>query len=512
MINNNKILIGKGENNVYLLPSLANRHGLIAGATGTGKTVTLKVLASDFSQLGVPVFIADIKGDVAGISKKGENNDKIQERLDIIGLKDFDFSGMPTRFFDVFQKQGHPVRTTISDMGPELLSRLMGLTNVQSGVMHITFKIADDNKLKLLDLKDLRTMLQYVGDHNKDYTTKYGNVSKQSIGAILRSILKLEDAGGDIFFGEPMFDILDFIDTDQDGKGIVNILDCKELYQSPLLYSTFLLWLLSELFENLPEVGDLDKPKLVFFFDEAHLLFDDAPKELIQQIERVVKLIRSKGVGVYFVTQNPTDIPDAVLAQLANRIQHALRAYTPKEIKSVRAAAQSFRENPAFDTQEIITQLKTGEALVSCLDPEGIPSIVQKTLICPPQCSFGTIDSSRRNNIIRSSELYGKYEETVDAESAYEILQIIMEEESKEEAKTKVSKSKRSKKSLLERAATNAMGTLTRESAKSAIGSFTGNYNPRKSPIEKATNSIISTISGELGRSLSRGFFGILKK
>jgi hypothetical protein len=309
-----------------------------------------------------------------------------------------------------------------------------------------------------------------------------------------------------------MFDILDFIDIDQDGKGIVNILDCAELYQSPLLYSTFLLWLLSELFENLPEVGDLDKPKLVFFFDEAHLLFDDAPKELIQQIERVVKLIRSKGVGVYFVTQNPTDIPDAVLAQLANRIQHALRAYTPKEIKSVRAAAQSFRENPAFDTQEIITQLKTGEALVSCLDQEGIPSIVQKTLICPPQCSFGTIDSSRRNNIIRSSELYGKYEETIDAESAYEILQIVMEEEAKEEAKTKVSKSKRNKKSLLERAATNAMGTLTRESAKSAIGSFTGNYNPRKSPIEKATNSIISTISGELGRSLSRGFFGILKK
>jgi DNA helicase HerA-like ATPase len=512
MINNEKILIGKGENNVYLLPSLANRHGLIAGTTGTGKTVTLKVLASDFSQLGVPVFIADIKGDVAGISKKGEHNIKIQERLDIIGLEDFDFSGMPTRFFDVFQKQGHPVRTTISDMGPELLSRLMGLTNVQSGVMHITFKIADDNKLKLLNLKDLRTMLQYVGDHNKDYTTEYGNVSKQSIGAILRSILKLEDAGGDIFFGEPMFDILDFIDIDQDGKGIVNILDCAELYQSPLLYSTFLLWLLSELFENLPEVGDLDKPKLVFFFDEAHLLFDDAPKELIQQIERVVKLIRSKGVGVYFVTQNPTDIPDAVLAQLANRIQHALRAYTPKEIKSVRAAAQSFRENPAFDTQEIITQLKTGEALVSCLDQEGIPSIVQKTLICPPQCSFGTIDSSRRNNIIRSSELYGKYEETIDAESAYEILQIVMEEEAKEEAKTKVSKSKRNKKSLLERAATNAMGTLTRESAKSAIGSFTGNYNPRKSPIEKATNSIISTISGELGRSLSRGFFGILKK
>jgi len=512
MIQNEKILIGKGNQNVYLLPSLANRHGLIAGATGTGKTVTLKVLASDFSQLGVPVFIADIKGDVAGISKAGKPHEKIQERIDIIGIQNFEFSGMPTRFFDVFQKQGHPIRTTVSDMGPELLSRLMGLTAIQSGVMHITFKIADDNSLKLLDLKDLRTMLQYVGDHNKEYTTEYGNVSKQSIGAILRAILKLHDAGGDIFFGEPMFDILDFIDNDDQGKGIINILDCVELYQSPLLYATFLLWLLSELFENLDEVGDLDKPKLVFFFDEAHLLFDDAPKELVQQIERVVKLIRSKGVGVYFVTQNPTDIPDSVLAQLANRVQHALRAYTPKEIKTVKAAAQSFRTNPNFDTQEQITQLKTGEALVSFLDEDGVPSVVEKTLICPPQCSFNSIDNERRKNIIRASELYGKYEDTIDAESAYEILKIVMEEEEKEEQKTKVAKKSKKKKSLLERAATNAMGTLTRESAKTAIGSFTGNYNPTKTPIEKATNSVISTIGGEIGRSLTRGLFSILKK
>ena len=508
MIENNKILLGKGEKNVYLLPKQANRHGLIAGATGTGKTVTLKILAEDFSQLQVPVFIADIKGDIAGLAKAGENSEALQTRINTLKLKDFKFQAAPVCFFDVFGERGHPVRTTISDMGPDFMARILDLTKIQDGVLHIIYRIADDNNLKLIDLKDLTAMLQYVGKHNKEYTTNYGNVSKQSVGAILRAVLELKDAGGDMFFNEPLFDINDFLKL-QNQQGVINVLDCVKLYRSPLLYSTFLLWLLSELFENLPEVGDLDKPKFVFFFDEAHLLFKDAPKALIQQIEQVIKLVRSKGVGIFFITQNPTDIPDAVLSQLGNRIQHALRAYTPKELKNVKAAANSFRTNPQFKTNEVIRELKTGEALVSCLDKDGIPSIVERTLICPPQCSFKTIPDLYRQTLITSSLLYGKYEEIIDENSAYEILTTILEQE---QSQTSQTKNKRSKKSLIERATTNAMGTLTRETTKTFIGSVTGNYNPRKSPLEKAANSLVSTISGEIGRSFSRGLFGILKK
>lgn len=519
MLDNGKILLGKANNkSVHLLAELANRHGLIAGATGTGKTVTLKVLAEGFSDLGVPVFLADIKGDVSGLCKKGEASEKVLQRIEQLGLENFQFKGYPVRFFDVFQKAGHPIRCTISEMGPELLSRLMNLTEVQSGVLNIVFRIADDMDLKLIDLKDLRSMLQYVAEHNKDYTAQYGNVSKQSVGAIQRAMLVLEDNGGDLFFGEPELDLNDWMQQAEDGRGYINILHGVELVQTPLLYSTFLLWLLSELFENLPEVGDLDKPKMVFFFDEAHYLFNDAPKVLIQKIEQTVKLIRSKGIGVYFITQNPSDLPDAVLAQLSNRIQHALRAYTPAEMKSIKAAADSFRVNPEFDTKEVLCELQTGEALVSCLDEKGRPSVVERTMICPTQSYMAAIDQSRRKAVITSSDLYGKYEELVDNESAYELLEAMNEEESVEEktkqATIKTTKKTTKKKSVVERAATNAMSTLTRETTKDLIDTFVFNKDTsrRQSSVQKAANSAIRTLSGELGKSISRGLFGVLKK
>lgn len=513
MIKNNCILLGQAEKPIVLHPSMANRHGLIAGATGTGKTVTLKVLAEGFSQLGVPVFLADVKGDLASICKKGQDNDKVRERVEKMGLEHFSYERFPTRFFDVFQKKGHPVRATISEMGPMLLSRLMNLTEVQQGVLNIVFRIADDQGLLLIDMKDLRSMLHYVQEHSKEYTGQYGNISTQSIGAIQRAMLLLEDNGGDLFFGEPQLDLEDWFDQDEKGYGYVNIMDCQELYQSPLLYSTFLLWLLSELFENLSEVGDCELPRMIFFFDEAHLLFDDAPKALVQKIEQVVKLIRSKGVGIYFITQNPTDIPNSVLAQLSNRVQHALRAYTPAELKTVAAAAQSFRENPAFKTKDVITELATGEALVSCLDEEGRPSVVERTLICPPQSYMGTIDEERRKTIITSSDLYDKYKKEVDRESAYELLSEIRQQEEEAAAKTPAKKTAKAKKSVVERATTNAISTFTRESTKSVVNTLTGKKTrSTKSPLEKAANSAISTLSGELGKQLSRGLFGILKK
>lgn len=518
MLDNGKILIGKAKDKpVTLLAELANRHGLIAGATGTGKTVTLKVLVEGFSDLGVPVFLADIKGDVSGLCKKGEANEKIIQRAEQLGLENFQFKGYPVRFFDVFQKAGHPIRSTISEMGPELLSRLMNLTEVQTGVLNIVFRIADDMDLKLIDLKDLRSMLQYVAEHNKEYTARYGNVSKQSIGAIQRAMLVLEDNGGNYFFGEPQLDLNDWMQKDDDGRGYINILHGVELVQTPLLYSTFLLWLLSELFENLPEVGDLDKPKMVFFFDEAHLLFNDAPKVLVQKIEQTVKLIRSKGIGVYFITQSPSDLPDAVLAQLSNRIQHALRAYTPSEMKSIKAAADSFRVNPEFDTKEVLCELQTGEALVSCLDETGRPSVVERTMICPIQSYMGAIDEQRRKAVIVSSDLYGKYEEMVDNESAYEILEAMNEKIAEEKEKKSVSKETKktsNKKSVVEKAATNAMSTLTRETTKDLIDTviYKKDTSRRKSSVEKAANSAIRTLSGELGKSITRGLFGVLKK
>ncbi|MBR4799126.1 MAG: DUF853 family protein, partial [Clostridia bacterium] len=380
---NEKIWLATGSERVYLEPSMANRHGLIAGATGTGKTVTLKVVAESFSEMGVPTFIADIKGDVSGMCREGCENKHIRRSIDTMGIENFTYTPFPVRFFDVYAKQGHPVRTTISDMGPVLLARLLGLNETQTGVLRIVFRIADDKQLLLLDLKDLRSMVQHVGDNANEYKLKYGNVSAQTLGAIQRALLTLEDEGGNIFFGEPALDIADWFDWDEDGRGVMNILECQTLFQHPLLYGTFLLWMLSELYEMLPEAGDLDKPKIAFFFDEAHLLFNDAPKALLEKVEQVIRLIRSKGVSVWFITQNPSDIPESVLSQIGNRVQHALRAYTPNEQKALRYAAKSFRVNPEFDTETVLQELATGEALVSVLDAKGVPGMVQRANILP---------------------------------------------------------------------------------------------------------------------------------
>jgi DNA helicase HerA-like ATPase len=407
-----------------LLPALANRHGLITGATGTGKTVTLQVLAERFSSIGVPVFMADVKGDLSGLAAAGAENPKLRQRLGQLGVADWTPAKFPAAFWDVGGEQGHPVRATISDMGPLLLSRLLNLNDTQAGVLQLVFKIADDDGLLLLDLKDLRAMVQFAGENAKSFTTEYGNISPASIGAIQRGLLVLEQQGGDRFFGEPMLDINDLMQTDgtQDGKGVVNILAADKLMAAPRLYSTFLLWFLAELFERLPEVGDLDKPKLVFFFDEAHLLFSEASPALLEKIEQVVRLIRSKGVGVYFVTQNPLDVPDKVLGQLGNRVQHALRAFTPRDQKAVATAAQTLRPNPAFDAAAVITELGVGEALVSFLDEKGRPSVVERAFILPPASRIGPLDEQERQAIIRASLVYGVYEKAVDRESAYEKL------------------------------------------------------------------------------------------
>ncbi|MBQ3339897.1 MAG: DUF853 family protein, partial [Atopobiaceae bacterium] len=417
-----KLQIARGEFPVYLLPKMANRHGLIAGATGTGKTVTLKTIAQSMSDAGIPVFLADIKGDVSGVAVAGEATEKLVERLANLGIYNYDFHGCPTRFWDVYGEGGLPVRTTISEMGPILLARLLGLTDVQEGVLNIVFHIADDEGLLLLDLKDLRTMVNFVGEHAKEYTLTYGQIASQSIGAIQRSLLQLADAGGDIFFGEPALDINDWLHLDSEGKGYINVLDCMRLVQSPLLYSTFMLWMLSELYEMLPEVGDLDKPKMCFFFDEAHLLFDNAPRALLEKIEQIVKLVRSKGVGVYFITQSPSDIPDPVLAQLSNKVQHALRAYTPAEQKAIKAAAESFRTNPAFDTAQAITELGTGEALISFLQEDGTPGVVERAMVLAPTCSMDAAPDDAKSYIVQNDSLQSKYGVAIDRESAYEIL------------------------------------------------------------------------------------------
>ena len=416
------LLVAKGDREVFLLPTMANRHGLIAGATGTGKTVSLQVLAEHFSRIGVPVFMADVKGDLSGISQAGVSKPKIEERIKQLGLQDFAYAASPAVFWDVFGEQGHPVRATISEMGPMLLSRLLALNDTQSGVLTMVFKIADDNGLLLLDLKDLRAMLEHVGNNASEYKTSYGNVSAASIGTIQRGLLGLEEQGGDTFFGEPALDLEDLIQTDTKGRGIINILAADKLLLSPQLYATFLLWMLAELFERLPEVGDADKPKLVFFFDEAHLLFNDAPKPLLTKIEQVVRLVRSKGVGVYFISQNPLDIPDVVLGQLGNRVQHALRAFTPRDQKAVRAAAETFRANPGLDVEKAIMELGVGEALVSFLDAKGTPGVVERALVCPPHGQIGPVTPDQRAAIITGSVLYGHYEKLVDRESAYEKL------------------------------------------------------------------------------------------
>ena len=422
MYSEGKIWLAQSDKNLFLLPQMANRHGLIAGATGTGKTVTMKVMAESFSEMGVPVFFADIKGDLSGMCVPGVENEDMLSRIERFGLEGFTFQGYPTRFWDIFGEQGHPVRVTVSSMGPTLLGRLLNLTEIQSGVLNIVFKVADDHGLLLLDLKDLRAMLQFVGDNRAEFTTMYGNVSAASIGAIQRALLSFEAEGGELFFGEPELDIRDWMRTGPGGYGYINILSSQRLIQSPKVYSTFLLWMLTELFEKLPEVGDLDKPRMIFFFDEAHLLFNDAPKALVQKIVQVVKLIRSKGVGVYFVTQSPSDLPNEVLAQLSNRVQHALRAYTPAEQKAVRAAAKAFRVNKAFDTETALTELGVGEALVSFLDEEGVPVPVERAFILPPQSKMGQADADKIKSLILTDEFDLKYRESVDRESAYEVL------------------------------------------------------------------------------------------
>ena len=416
------ILVGKGTEELFLSPRMANRHGLIAGATGTGKTVSLRVFAEQFSSRGVPVFMADIKGDLSGMAKPGGDHPKVAERVRELGLEDFTYSGFPVVFWDIFGERGHPIRATVSEMGPLLISRILSLNETQSGVMSLVFKIADDNGLLLLDIKDLRAMVRFVGDNATQFKTEYGNISPASIGAIQRNLLVLEEQGGDYLFGEPALDIMDFLQTDADGRGTVNILSAERLMQSPKVYATFLLWLLAELFEQLPEVGDPAKPKIVFFFDEAHLLFEDLSPVLEDRIEQVVRLIRSKGVGVYFVTQNPLDIPDAVLGQLGNRVQHALRAFTPRDQKAVRAAAQTFRTNPKLDTETTIMELGVGEALVSLLDEKGTPAMVDRALVAPPRSSLTLLTAEEINRIVQGSLLFGTYEKTIDRESAYEIL------------------------------------------------------------------------------------------
>jgi len=423
MLLNGNIWLGtSNEGAVCLLPSLANRHGLIAGATGTGKTVTLQVLAEGFSQLGVPVFLADVKGDLSGLCKPGEGNRKIDERLEKCGVSNFPFRACPATFWDVYGEKGHPIRTTVSEMGPLLLSRMLGLNETQTGVMHIIFRIADDEGMLLVDLKDVKAMLAYVGENAARYTLDYGHVAKSTVGAMQRAIAILEDQGGDIFFGEPALNIADWLCQDENGNGMINILAADILFRKPAMYSTFLLWMLGELYELLPEQGDSALPRMVFFFDEAHLLFDDCSKVLLERIEQVIRLIRSKGVGIYFITQTPTDIPSSVLSQLSGRVQHALRAFTPQEQKVIRAVAQTFRTNPAFDTEEAITSLATGEALLSFLQEDGSPSVVQKATILPPQSQIGAISDDLRKVFMETDMIGQKYDEAFDRESAYEAL------------------------------------------------------------------------------------------
>ena len=462
--------IAKAKDEIAVLAGMANRHGLIAGATGTGKTVTLRVLAEQFSRIGVPVFLADIKGDLSGLPLPGGDNPKVAERAEQLGLEGFTFEGYPVVFWDVFGEQGHPLRTTISEMGPLLLSRILNLNETQSGVLNLTFKLADDHGLLLLDLKDLQAMIQFAGDQAEQFTTQYGNISKASVGAIQRGLLTLEQEGGNRFFGEPALNIQDLIQTDGSGKGVINILTADRLLRSPKVYATLLLWLLSELFEQLPEVGDPEKPRLVFFFDEAHLLFEDIPKALEDKIEQVVRLIRSKGIGVYFVTQNPLDIPDVVLGQMGNRVQHALRAFTPRDQKAVKAAAETFRPNPKIEVSRVITELKVGEALVSVLDAKGAPTPVERALVLPPRSRLTPLTPEERSRIIQSSTLFGHYEKQVDRESAYEKLRERAERRQNEEQAAVPPKGQAKEESS---ATTKLLGAMA-QSAAHAIGSQIG--------------------------------------
>ena len=498
------LLIAKNAaKDIHLLPRLANRHGLITGATGTGKTVTLQKMAESFASIGVPVFMADVKGDLSGAGAAGVASDKLMQRLAALGITEFAPRANPVVFWDVFGEAGHPVRATISDMGPLLIARLLNLNETQAGVLQLVFKIADDNGLLLLDLKDLRAMIQHVGDNAKSFTTEYGNVSAASIGAIQRGLLALEQEGGDRFFGEPMLDLADLMQSDADGRGVINILAADKLYNSPKLYSTFLLWMLAELFEQLPEVGDLDKPKLVFFFDEAHLLFNDAPKALVEKVEQVVRLIRSKGVGVYFVTQNPLDVPETVLGQLGNRVQHALRAFTPRDQKAVKTAADTMRANPAFDAAAAITELGVGEALVSFLDDKGRPEVVERAFIVAPSSRLGPMSADERQAVIRGSVLYGHYEKLLDRESAYEMLRAQAAAAAPEEARSQGRGGAAAPAGEAAGGALGGMGDLL-------FGSTGPRGGKRDGLVEIAAKTVVRTIGSSVGRQIVRGLLGSL--
>lgn len=481
-----QIKIAKNENEINLELGQANRHGLIAGATGTGKTITLKVLAEQFSKAGVPVFMSDVKGDISSIAEAGSINDKVQERIDMMKIDDYENNAFPVTLFDVFQKTGVPVRTTITEMGPLLIGKLLDLNNTQLGVLDIVFKVADESGLLLIDMKDFKALLKEINENRAEYAEKYGNVSSASIGAIQRALLRLESEGAETFFGEPALQLEDFIKFDDSGRGMINVLDASVLYQKPKLYATFLLWLLSELFESLPEVGDPEKPKIVFFFDEAHLLFNDSSKELIEKVEQVVRLIRSRGVGIYFVTQNPIDIPESVLGQLGNRVQHALRSYTPKDQKAIKSAAQTFRQNESFDTAQVIGELKTGEALISFLNDEGQPNVVERAFIRPPESKIGVIDESVKKDLIENASLNETYKETFDRESAYEILQNKIEKQPEEEPKTK--KSQSTKKET------------------------TSKKKEKPSQFQKETSKFLSTVGRQIGREIVRNIFGTKRR
>lgn len=531
MYQENKIWIGKaGEEKVVLYPSMANRHGMIAGATGTGKTVTLKVLAESFSDCGVPVFLADVKGDLAGMCMPGQESGNLNQRIESMGLaaEGFGFRGYPSVYWDVYGEKGLPLRTTISEMGPLLLGKVLDLNETQSAVLTVVFKIADDEGLLLLDTKDLKAMLQYVGENAKEYTLKYGNIARQSLGAITRAVVALEAEGGELFFGEPALNMGDWLCTDCNGRGTIQVLDCQRLVLNPAMYGAFLLWMLSELFENLPEAGDREKPKLVFFFDEAHLLFDHASKTLLEKIEQVVKLIRSKGVGIYFITQNPSDIPDGVLGQLGNKIQHGLHAYTPAEQKAAKAAAQSFRENPEFDTYETLLELGIGEALVSVLDENGVPTVVKRCQILPPQSRLGALEDQAREEQIKNCLLYSKYIQMTDRDSAYEFFMrraVNIEEAAKQEAEEKQrqkeeaaaekqrqrelekqqkalerekEKKEKAVRSEMNKIAGSAAGTIGRELGNQVGKSLGGSFGKR--------------LGGNLGASLGRGILNTLFK
>lgn len=520
MLEDGKLVVARGEDPCYLLLNMANRHGLVAGASGTGKTVTLKVLAEGFSQAGVPVFLADVKGDVTGMAEAAPDDPKLRARAEELGAPDWSPQGTPVRLWNMLDGEGVPVRITVSDMGPVMLARMLDLTEVQQGVLNIVFRVADEKEMLIVDLKDLRAMLAYVAEHAKEYETRYGSVSSRSIGAIQRALLAIEDQGGDVFFGEPALDIADWMTTDENGRGYVNVLAAAKLISSPQIYAMFLLWMLSEIYETLPETGDVAKPKLVFFFDEAHLLFDDMPSELVDKIIQVVKLVRSKGVGLYFITQSPGDIPDEVLAQLSNRIQHGLRAYTPAEQKVVRATAAAFRQNPAFDAVTALQEVGTGEALVSFLNEEGQPSMVQRAKVLPPECSMdAATDETMRTVLAAQAPLMEKYGTAIDRESAYELIdaeraeaeQLAAERAALEKEREALEKERAAQAAEAEKEAAEAAERAEREAAKRAERQARAAQKEAERTA-RTMQSVIGQIGREAGRQLVRGLFGSLKR